>query len=342
MDQVRADHPQTSRILQRTRSDSGHEHDHDHDHGSSGGGKGHGHHHSHAHVTPTSSRPHLWGALIMLVVFAIGEVIVAVWTNSLALLTDAAHMLSDIGALALALWALRIAVRPANNRMTYGWRRAEILSAAANGATLVGLGALLGYEAVRRFFEPPEVDGGPVLVVALVGVAVNLAATLLLSRANRSSLNVEGAYQHILTDLFAFIGTAMAAIVIITTGWVQADAVASFIVCLIMLRSGWKLLKDSGLIMLQATPEGYDPDEIRQHLLTVEDVLEVHDLHVWQVSNDLPSVSAHIVIEDSCFRTGHAEEVLKAVRDCLHQHFEVAHTTFQLEPLRLTEHTLVH
>lgn len=315
-------HPQASSVVTRH-----HHHDHDGSHG-----------HSHAHVSPDASRPYLWASMLLLAAFMVGEVIVAFTSNSLALLTDAAHMLSDVAAIAAALWAQRIAMRPATDRMTYGWKRAEILSAAANGVTLLILGLYLGYEAIHRFREPPPVPGLPVLIVALIGVAVNLVATWLLAKANRSSLNVEGAYQHILTDLFAFIGTVIAGIVILTTGWTRADAVASFVVCLIMIKAGWGLLREASWILLEATPAGYDLDEIRDHLLTIQDVTDVHDLHVWQLTSNLPAVSAHITVRDQCFETGHAGDILLSLQDCVRVHFAIEHTTFQVEPVRLSDH----
>lgn len=301
-------------------------------------------HHGHDHapvITTSTSKPHLWGALALLVAFMAGEVVAAYLTGSLALLTDAFHMLSDVLAITAALWALSVASRPASTTMTYGWRRAEILSAAGNGLTLVVVALFLGYEAIHRLIEPPPVDGGPVLVVALVGVAVNLVATWLLARANRSSLNVEGAYQHILTDLYAFIGTALAAAVIIATGWVRADAVASLVVCLIMLRSGWTLVREATWILLEAAPSGCDVEEIRRHLLSKEHVRDVHDLHVWTVTSGLPALSCHVVVEDRCFETGHAADTLALLQECLRGHFDVAHSTFQLEPARMAGHDLV-
>lgn len=293
-------------------------------------------------VTADTDRRYLWGALIVLAVFAVGEAVVAVVTNSLALLTDAFHMLSDIAAIAAAIWALRIAARPATERLTFGWRRAEILSALLNGATLVVVGGFLGYEAIRRLFEPPAVSGGAVLATALVGVAVNLVATWLLAKANRDSLNVEGAYQHVLTDLYAFIGTVIAGVVMLTTGWHRADAVASLFVCWLMLRSGWKLVRAAGWILLEATPKDYDLAEISEHLMAIDGVVDVHDLHVWTVSDSLPLASAHVTVSDHCFTDGHATEVLVAVQECLRGHFDVEHSTFQVEPETLAAHADLH
>lgn len=222
--------------------------------------------------------------------------------------------------------------------MTFGWKRAEILSAAGNGVTLFVVGGFLGYEGVRRLIEPPGVAGTPVLVVALIGVAVNLAATWLLARANRTSLNVEGAYQHILTDLFAFIATAIAGGIIMLTGWTRADAIASLIVCGLMVTAGWGLIRDSGWILLEAAPEDCDLAEIRDHLLEIDHVLDVHDLHVWTLTSSLPALSAHVTIDDSCFADQHAIGILISLQDCLRGHFDVEHSTFQLEPRSLAEH----
>ncbi|HWU21900.1 MAG TPA: cation diffusion facilitator family transporter [Nocardioides sp.] len=278
-------------------------------------------------------------ALALLVAYMAAEVVVALLTDSLALLSDAGHMLSDAGAIAVALWAMRLAARPAAGEWTFGWKRAEILSALGNGVTMLVIAAVVAVEAIRRLVDTsPDVDGGPVLVVALAGIVVNLAAAWALARANRSSLNVEGTYQHILTDLYGFVGTAVAAVVILTTGWVRADAVASLVVVALMLRSGWGLLRDSGRVLLEAAPAGTDLDGIRQHLLRVDHVHDVHDLHVWTVTSGHPSLSAHLVVDDSCFNDGHAPQILDRVQQCLGGHFDVEHSTFQLEPVSHAEH----
>jgi cobalt-zinc-cadmium efflux system protein len=234
---------------------------------------------------------------------------------------------------------MRLAARPATGAWTYGWKRAEILSALGNGVTLLVIAALVALEAIRRLaITHPDVHGGPVLVTALVGVVVNVAAAWLLARADRRSLNVEGAYRHILTDLYGFIGTAVAAIVILTTGWTKADAVASLVVVALMLHAGWGLLVASGRVLLEAAPASTSLDDIRRHLLDVDHVLDVHDLHVWTVTSDLPSLSAHLVVADSCFHDGHAPQILDQVQSCLGGHFDVEHSTFQLEPRSHGEH----
>ncbi|HET7397422.1 MAG TPA: cation diffusion facilitator family transporter [Intrasporangium sp.] len=287
--------------------------------------------HSHG-VAADADRRYLRLALALLVAFLVGEVIVAVASSSLALLSDAGHMLSDVGAIAAALWAMRLADRPARGSWTFGWKRAEILSAAANGITLLVVAGVVGVEAIRRLVQPPTVEGAPMLVVALVGVGVNLVAAWLLARANRTSLNVEGAYQHILTDLYGFVGTAVAGVVVILTGWTRADAVASLLVVALMVHAAWGLLRDSGRILLEVAPEGMDLAHVRSHLLEVDHIHDVHDLHVWTVTSDLPTLSAHLVVDDSCFTDGHAPQLLDQVQACLHGHFDVEHSTFQLEP----------
>jgi len=266
------------------------------------------------------------------------EVVVALVSGSLALLSDAGHMLSDVGAIAGALWAIRLAARPAAGAWTFGWKRAEIISAAGNGITLLVVSALVAFEAIRRLIDPPPVDGGPVLVVALIGVAVNVIAAWVLAKANRSSLNVEGAYQHILTDLYGFIGTIIAGIVILTTGYTRADSIASLIVVGLMLKAAWGLLRDSGRVLLEAAPEGIDLEQVRTHLLESDHVHDVHDLHVWTLTSNLPTLSAHVVIDDSCFTDSHAPQLLDQLQSCLTGHFDVEHCTFQLEPASHASH----
>lgn len=271
-------------------------------------------------------------ALILIVGFMVVEVVVAVVSGSLALLSDAGHMLTDAAAIGISLVAIRLVGRPARGKWTYGFTRAEIISAAVNGITLVVMSALIAVEAIRRLFEPPSVEGGPVLVVALLGVAVNLVAVWILAKANRTSLNVEGSFQHILTDLYGFIATVVAGILILTTGFNQADSIASLIVVGLMIHAAWGLLRDSGRILLEAAPEGVDLAAVRTHLLRPRHVQDVHDLHVWTLTSALPALSAHIVLEDSCFTDGHAPGVLDELQSCLIGHFDVEHSTFQLEP----------
>lgn len=295
------------------------------------GGPNPEHMHSHGFM-PDADVRHLWFALCLIAAFMVGEVVAAAVGHSLVLFADAGHMLTDVGALGASIWAVRLARRPAGGVWTYGLKRAEILSAAVNGVTLVAVGLVIVVEAIRRLVEPPEVAGGLVAAVAVVGVGVNLAATAILARANRSSLNVRGAFAHIVTDLYAFLGTVIAGIVILTTGWRRADAIASLVVAALMAIAAWGLLHDAGRILLQGTPEGVDLIQVRAHLRELEHVVDVHDLHAWTVTSGLPTLSAHVVVEDHCFATGHAPQLLDALQECLAGHFDVAHATFQLEP----------
>jgi cobalt-zinc-cadmium efflux system protein len=290
--------------------------------------------HSHG-VAPDADSGKLALALGLIVAFMAVEVAVGVIAHSLALLSDAAHMLTDAAAIGLSLVAIRLAGRPAGGRMTFGLKRVEILSAQANGVTLLVLAAIIAIEAVRRLFDPPTVDGGLILVVALAGIVVNLAATAVLARANRRSLNVEGSFQHLLTDLFAFVSTAIAAAVILLTGFEGADAIASLLVAGLMLRSALGLLRDSGRIFLEASPKGIDPDQIGQLMASQPGVVEVHDLHVWEVTSEFPALSAHVTVESDadCHRTR------LELADLIEHQFGIHHTTLQVEhePKRLVQ-----
>jgi cobalt-zinc-cadmium efflux system protein len=292
---------------------------------------GHAHHeHAHGHapgVSAQSDQGKLAFALALILGLMAAEVAVGIVANSLALLSDAGHMLTDAAALAMSLVALRLAQRPAEGVMTFGLRRAEILSAQVNGITLLVLAALIGIEAVRRLVSPPDVEAGLVLIVALAGIAVNLAATATLARANRQSLNVEGSFQHILTDLFAFVGTAIAAIVILASGFDRADPIASLLVAALMLRSAYGLLRDSGRVFLEASPKGLDPEAIGRTLAGQDGVAEVHDLHLWEVTSGFPSLSAHVTVEGEadCHR------IRLYLADLLERDYGIHHSTLQVE-----------
>jgi cobalt-zinc-cadmium efflux system protein len=280
--------------------------------------------HSHAH---TDDSRRLTIALVLLLAFMAAEVVVGILASSLALLADAAHMLTDAGAIALALFAARLARRPPEGGFTFGYRRAEILSAQLNGATLVGLGALIAIEGIRRLVEPPEVEGAAVLIVAVVGIGVNLLATLVLSGANRRSLNVEGAFQHVLNDLFAFIATAVAGAIILLTDFGRADGIAALLVAALMLYSGVGLLRESGRVLLEAAPRDLDPDEIGNALAAEHHVVEVHDLHVWEVTSGFPALSAHVTVRSGCDTQAHRRQLAELLRD----RFGITHSTLQVE-----------
>jgi cobalt-zinc-cadmium efflux system protein len=287
----------------------------------------HDHDHGHSHAPADASATRLWIALALLLGLMAVEVVFGVLASSLALLSDAAHMLTDAGALALALVALRLAARPARGALTYGFKRTEILSAQINGATLLVLGLLIVYEGVRRLIEPPDVEGAIVLAVALVGVVVNVVATVVLHGADRTSLNVEGAFQHVLTDLVAFIATAIAGAVVLLTGWDRADGVASLFVAAVMLRAAWRLLRESGRIFLEAAPRNIDVALVGDAMVGVHGVHEVHDLHVWEVTSGFPALSAHVLVgaDNDCHQARKALEVV------LHDRFGIEHTTLQVD-----------
>ncbi|GAC1323021.1 MAG: cation diffusion facilitator family transporter [Mycobacteriales bacterium] len=291
--------------------------------------------HAHRHdpvATRDADRGPLRIALALIVAFLVVEVGVAFAAHSLALLADAGHLLTDAAALAAALWAIRLSARPTCATWSYGLKRAEILSAAVNGVSLVAIAGIVAVQAVQRLRHPTEVAGGAVLVVAVLGIAVNVAATLVLARANRSSLNVEGAFRHIATDAAGFIATAAAAVVIITTGFRQADTIASLLVVGVMAYAAWGLLAVSGRVLLEGTPEGVDLDAVRGHLLAADShVRDVHDLHAWLVTSDLPAMSAHVVVDDSCFLDGHAAALLDTLQRVLIGALDVEHSTLQLE-----------
>ncbi|MFF7214783.1 cation diffusion facilitator family transporter [Streptomyces sp. NPDC008238] len=300
---------------------SAHGHDHGHRHGT-GGHEGHS-----RGVSADADRRWLGIALGLIAGFMTVEVVIGLIARSLALLSDAAHMLTDAASIVLALIAMRLAARPARGGFTYGLKRAEILSAQANGITLLLLAAWLAYEAVRRLVSPPDVEGGLVLVTALAGIAVNVAAAWCLSRANRTSLNVEGAFQHVLNDLYAFIGTAVAGLVVLLTGFARIDAIATLVVVGLMIKAGYGLVRESGRIFLEAAPPGLDPDEVGDKLAAHDAVTEVHDLHIWTITSGQPALSAHVLVR----RGGDCHAVRHDLEGLLAADYGLTHTTLQLD-----------
>jgi cobalt-zinc-cadmium efflux system protein len=253
--------------------------------------------------------------------------------HSLALISDAAHMLTDAASIGLVLITMKLATRPPGGRYTYGLRRTEILSAQANGITLIVLAVWLAYEAIRRLISPPAVTGGVVIVVALVGVAVNAVTTFFVTRASRApqrSLNLEGAFRHLLTDVYGFIATAVAGAIIVLTGFTRADAIASLIVVALMLVAGTGLVRDSGRIFLEAAPAALTPAAIGAALVRHPHVTEVHDLHVWEISSDLPAASAHVLVDpgEDCHAVRADLEAL------LSREYGITHTTLQVDHAR--------
>lgn len=295
-------------------------HDTGHDHSSGHDGHGHG-------MSADADRKWLTLALILIVGFMAAEVVVGIVAGSLALITDAGHMLTDAASIVLALVAIRLAARPARGDYTYGLKRAEILSAQANGITLLLLAAYFVFEGVRRLFDPGEVEGLLVFVTALIGIVVNVAATWCISRANRTSLNVEGAFQHILNDLYAFIATAIAGAVVWLTGFARADAIAALVVAALMVKAGWGLVRASGRIFLEAAPKGMDPEGVGAELAAVGSVVEVHDLHIWEITSGEAALSAHVIVADGV----DCHAVRGQLERILHDRHHIDHTTLQVD-----------
>jgi cobalt-zinc-cadmium efflux system protein len=284
------------------------------------------HSHLHHHDGAPSER-RLITALAPIVVLLAGEVVAGTLAHSLALLSDAGHMLTDVGALALAVVALRLAARPARGALTFGLGRAEVLSAQANGITLLIIAGLVVYSAVGRLVSPPHVSAWPVIALAAAGILVEGSATWSLAGARAGGLAVEGSFQHLITDLYAFAGTLAAGVVILLTGFDRADPIASLLVAALMLRSAYGLIKASGRVFLEAAPEQLDPRAIGRALVAEPGVVEVHDLHVWEVTSGFPALSAHVMVtlEADCHATRRALEAM------LHERFDLEHTTLQVD-----------
>jgi len=305
-------------------SPDSHPHDHrghhDHRHGHDHAGHSHG-------VSADADRRYLTIALVLIVGFMAFEVVAGILAHSLALISDAGHMLTDAGSLVLSLFVIRLAKRPTGGNLTYGMRRAEVLSGQANSAVLLLLGGLVVYEAIRRLISPPEVAGGVVTIVAAVGVIVNLAAAWVLAKANRQSLNVEGSFQHILTDLYAFIGTLIAGVVIMVTGFVRADPIASLFVAMLMIRSGWVLQRKALHVLLEGAPEDIVPEDVGRAMAGTESVTEVHDLHVWDLAPGHPVLTAHVLVAP------HADchAIRRRLELMLKERFHIGHTTLQVD-----------
>jgi cobalt-zinc-cadmium efflux system protein len=266
-------------------------------------------------------------ALALILAFMAAEVVAGILASSLALLSDAAHMLTDAAALGAALWALRLAARPPAGSFTFGLGRAEVLSAQVNGAALLVLAALIGFDAVRRLSSPPSVDGELVIAVGLLGAAVNIGAALVLAQAERRSLSVEGARAHVLTDLYASLGAVIAGVLVVTADFNQADPIAALVVALLMVLSAWRLLRESGHVLMEGAPRGTDPPAIGRALASHPRVREVHDLHVWEVTAGFPALAAHVLVaaDDDC------HGIRMELEDVVAERFGIEHTTLQVE-----------
>lgn len=277
-------------------------------------------------------------ATALLAGFLATELSVALTFHSLALLADAGHMVTDVIALVAVVVAARLARRPAVGHWTFGLARAEVLSAAINGVTLVVVAIIVLVEAIRRIVTPAHPSGAAMITIGLIGLAVDMTAALVLSRTARRSMNVTGAMAHVLTDAFGFAAAIAAGVVIVTTGWRRADPVASLVLVVVLARVARSLLAASGRVLLEAAPSDVDMALVREHLLEAPYVVDVHDLHVWTVTSGLPALSVHVVIADECFTAGRAPALLDELQACLAGHFDVEHSTFQLEPAGHSDH----
>jgi cobalt-zinc-cadmium efflux system protein len=285
---------------------------------------GHGHDHEARRVGSAGA---LGLALALTAGYTVVEVVAGFLTDSLALLADAAHMLSDNVSIALALVAVWLARRPATPERTYGFKRAEVLAALANGVALVVLAIWIFYEAIQRFDDPPEVLGGWMLAVGVVGIGVNVAAGAILFRAREGSLNVEATFRHVLADLLASLGVVVAAVVILATGWLEADPIVSVLIALLVLASSWSILRDSTSILLESAPKGMDTRIVGERLARAPGVVEVHDLHVWTITSGFPALSAHVLVGRGEDCHGRRRELEALLRD----EFGIEHTTLQVD-----------
>jgi len=278
------------------------------------------------HVTKNRSRP-LALALAITSFYFVVEVVGGVLTNSLALLSDAGHMFSDIAALGLSLFAFQMARRPATTKKTYGYHRLEILSALINGLTLWLIVGIIFHEAYKRFFDPPEVQSLGMLVVATLGLGVNIAAALILHGSHRESLNVRGAFLHVIGDALGSVGAIAAGLIMLLTGWYLADPLISILIGGLILFTSWGLIKESVDILMQSVPKGISVDEVQRTMESVRGVMKVHDLHVWTVTSGVFTLSAHAVIDGK----GDFHQILDGIEKILKGRFKIEHTTIQLE-----------
>jgi cobalt-zinc-cadmium efflux system protein len=293
----------------------------------------------HTHVTVTAGhRRRLLLVLAITAAVMVVEVVGAVVSGSLALLADAGHMLTDVAGVGISLLAATLASRPPTLTRTYGWQRAEILAAMVNGMLLIGVAAVVLVEAFRRLSRPPELGTGVMLAVAVLGLVANLVALRLLHRGKGESLNVRGAYLEVFGDVLGSAAVVLAAAIIAITGWWIVDPLASIAVALLILPRTWLLLRDALDVLLEATPRGVALAAVRRHILDVPGVQDVHDLHAWTITSGMPVLSAHVVVDESVIATGCGPSVLDRLQRCLAGHFDVEHSTFQLEPAGHRDH----
>ncbi|XAS68797.1 cation diffusion facilitator family transporter [Micrococcaceae bacterium Sec5.7] len=299
---------------------------------------GHDHNHSHGITATGKHRKRLITVLAITLAVVLLQVVGAAVSGSLALLADAGHMLSDAAGVFIALLAAWIATRPASDQRTYGYQRAEVLAALANALILIVISVVIFIEAIRRIGSAPEIRTDIMLYAAILGAVANLISLLILRGAQKESLNVRGAYLEVLGDLLGSFAVIVAAVVIMITGFHTADTIASILIALMILPRAWHLLRDVVDVLLEATPKGVEVQMIREHILSVEGVVAVHDIHIWTITSGVPVFSAHVVVEDAVLNARGADQVLDKLTTCLGSHFDTEHCTFQLEPASHSEH----
>ncbi|KIC67780.1 cation diffusion facilitator family transporter [Pseudarthrobacter phenanthrenivorans] len=297
-----------------------------------------GHDHSHGITGTRRHRKRLVAVLGITLGVVVIQTVGAILSGSLSLLADAGHMLSDAAGVTIALMAAWIAGRPASDQRTYGFQRAEVLAALANALILIVISAVIFTEAVRRFSAPPLVQTDIMLFAAILGAAANLASLLVLRTAQEESLNIRGAYLEVLGDLLGSLAVIAAAAVIKLTGFQAADTIASVLIALMILPRAWSLLRDVVDVLLEATPKGVEVQMIREHILSVAGVTDVHDIHIWTITSGVPVFSAHVVVDDGVLNARGADQLLDKLISCLGSHFDTDHCTFQLEPASHSEH----
>jgi cobalt-zinc-cadmium efflux system protein len=297
-----------------------------------------GHDHDHGTAGLADHRGRLATVLAITVTVLVVEVVGAVVSGSLALLADAAHMLTDVAGLTLGLIAAALARRPPTSTRTWGYRRAEILGAAAQAALLLAVGVYVLVEGVQRLFSPPEVASTAMVVFGLVGLVGNAIGLVVLAGGRSADMNMRAAFLEVANDALGSVAVLVAAVVIATTGWLRADAVASLLIGVLIVPRTIRLLRETGHVLLESTPLGLDLDAVRARLLSLEHVNQVHDLHASQVATGLPVLTAHVVVDDSCFHDGHLARMLDEIQQCLADEFDVEHSTIQFEAGSHGEH----
>lgn len=300
--------------------------------------------HNHAPADNETGRPgdfrkKLWIAFGITSFIVVAQAIGSIITGSLALLTDTAHAITDASGLLVALIAATLMLRPANSQRTWGFRRIEVIAALGQATLLLVVGIYAAIEGVRRLFEPPEVPAGELLVFGIVGLTANIIAILILFSSRGANFNMRAAFLEVLNDALGSVGVIIAAIVIATTGFQQADAIAGLLIATLIVPRAFKLLRETSSVLMEFTPKGLDLDAVRSHILELDHVRDVHDLHASTIATGLPTITAHVVVDDECFTDGHAAEVLRKVKECVAEHFEVSvlHSTFQIETEHISE-----